>query len=58
MPLVAEQRTRARRRPTAGTRGRRAEGGYEGADHVALRTLGEEYLGSLRQLAPLLTAAD
>ncbi|MGQ4615917.1 TIGR03620 family F420-dependent LLM class oxidoreductase [Nocardia sp. R7R-8] len=29
-----------------------------GADHVALQALGEDYLGSLRQLAPLLTAAD
>ncbi|MBF6205219.1 LLM class F420-dependent oxidoreductase [Streptomyces gardneri] len=29
-----------------------------GADHVALQALGEDYLGSLRQLAPLLTATD
>ncbi|MGK8503204.1 LLM class F420-dependent oxidoreductase [Nocardia asiatica] len=29
-----------------------------GADHLALQALGEDYLGSLRQLAPLLTAAD
>ncbi|WP_040867502.1 LLM class F420-dependent oxidoreductase [Nocardia exalbida] len=29
-----------------------------GADHVALQALGEDYLGSLRRLAPLLTAAE
>ncbi|WP_174187491.1 LLM class F420-dependent oxidoreductase [Nocardia barduliensis] len=29
-----------------------------GADHLALQALGEDYLGPLRQLAPLLTAAD
>jgi probable F420-dependent oxidoreductase len=29
-----------------------------GADHVALQALGEDHLGSLRQLAPLLTATD
>ncbi|MGW4714210.1 hypothetical protein [Nocardia sp. NPDC004260] len=29
-----------------------------GADHVALQALDADYLGSLRQLAPLLTAAD
>ncbi|MFI5536946.1 LLM class F420-dependent oxidoreductase [Nocardia sp. NPDC051900] len=29
-----------------------------GADHIALQALDADYLGSLRQLAPLLTAAD
>ncbi|MEU1544095.1 LLM class F420-dependent oxidoreductase [Nocardia sp. NPDC005745] len=29
-----------------------------GADHVALQALGEDYLGSLRRLAPLLTTAE